>query len=693
MKKVVLLSFILCCCISVGFSQSMHLEPFGASPRDVEADTVGATNYLGLFDRAYSGLLNVGVETRMYFRGTFVDSSLTDVVWTVVTAPEASAATIGTPVEIDTATEAAAFTPDVAGTYKISFVEGTFGDTVTINAGTYVGIEDGNCGLCHSSTLAEWEMTGHYSIFEDGMNGIASSHYGGSCISCHTTGYDANASNDGFDDRRQTVWYLSADTTFIYPDSTTLVDFYGDITDGHLFDGVYDSLEVFFPNSMKLARIQCESCHGPGSAHNGATADAKMVSPLSADNCAICHDSGTHHLYPEQWDASGHASSEPISEHSATSSSCGVCHNGEGFIQNVKGETVSLTEYVPITCATCHEPHDATNEHQVRTVTATLASGEAVTGAGSGALCMNCHHQRRDDVIEYTTAPVSSSHFGPHYAPQADILMATNVITFGQVLPTSPHLSATENACVDCHMYPGHVDDDGNVIYMGSHTFSMTQDTVDNVAACSPCHGDIGVGDSFDEKPFYISGVIDHDGDGVDEGLQGEVHGLLDTLAALLPHAETVAGYDAHDAVDSSWTTLQLQSAFNYQMVYHDHSYGIHNPAFTVAVLKTSIAALRGTLSIDSEEEIVPLEYALAQNYPNPFNPTTNINFRLKAAGDVTLVVYNTLGREVMRVVDQPLAAGKHSVALDARRLASGVYFYRIRANEFTAIRKMVVMK
>ena len=350
-----------------------------------------------------------------------------------------------------------------------------------------------------------------------------------------------------------------------------------------------------------------------------------------------------------------------------------------------------MTEYVPVTCATCHEPHDVTNEHQVRTVTATLASGEAVTGAGTGALCMNCHHQRRDDVIEYTTAPVSSSHFGPHYAPQADMLMATNVITFGQVLPTSPHLSASENGCVDCHMYPGHVDDDDNVIYMGSHTFSMTQDTVDNVAACSPCHGDIG--DSFADKPFYISGVTDHDGDGVAEGLQGEVHGLLDTLAALLPHAETVAGYDAHDAVDSSWTTLQLQSAFNYQMVYLDHSYGIHNPAFTVATLKTSIAALRGTLSIDGEEETVPLEYALAQNYPNPFNPTTNINFSLKAAGDVTLIVYNTLGREVMRVIDQPLASGKHNVTLDARRLASGLYFYKIRANEFTAIKKMVVMK
>ncbi|UCH61818.1 MAG: T9SS type A sorting domain-containing protein [Fidelibacterota bacterium] len=683
MKRVILLGFVLCCSISVAASQELVLEPFGVSPRDVEADTVGVPaprTYLGILDRAYDGLLNVGVETKMYFKGS-KDSTLVSTSWDV-TGPTGSTADVSAAAAIDSASEVVSFIPDSAGTYTIVFTDESVSDTLIVTAGTYVGIAAGNCATCHASATADWEETGHYSIFEDGMNGIASSHYGPTCISCHTTGYDANADNDGFDDRIQTVAYLSKDTTFVFPDSTTLVDVYGDVSGGHLFDGVYDSLLIFFPNSMKLARIQCESCHGPQSTHQKA-------SSLSTDGCAICHDSGTHHVYPEQWDASGHA--HVPSYPGGARTNCEGCHSGNQFIQFVKGETITSQPTTDITCAVCHEPHDDTNEHQLRTVSATLASGETVTGAGSGALCMNCHHQRRDDVIEYTTAPVNSTHFGPHYAPQADMLMATNVITFGQVLPTSPHLAATENACVDCHMYPGHADEDDNVIMMGSHTFSMSSDTVDNVVTCAPCHGDVG--DSFADKPFYLSGVTDHDGDGVAEGLQDEVHGLLDTLAALLPHADTVAGYDAHDPVDSTWTTLQLQSAFNYQMVYHDHSFGIHNPAFTVATLKTSIAALRGTLSIDGDEEIVPLEYTLAQNYPNPFNPTTTINFSLKAAGDVTLIVYNTLGREVMRIIDQSLAAGKHSVALDARRLASGVYFYRIRVNEFSAMRKMLVMK
>jgi len=283
MKKVVLLSFVLCCCISIATSQELVLEPFGVSPRDVEADTVGVPaprTYLGILDRPYNGLLNVGVETKMFLKGHFKDSTLTSLVWSVA-GPTGSDADVSTPVEVDSATEVVSFIPDSTGTYTIVIEEGTYADTVTITAGTFVGIAAGNCAGCHASATADWEETGHYSIFEDGMNGIASSHYGSGCISCHTTGYDSDADNDGFDDLTQMVDYLGKDTTFVFPDSTTLVDVYGGAVDGHLFDGVYDSLEVFFPNSMKLARIQCESCHGPQSTHQGA-------SSLSSDGCAVC---------------------------------------------------------------------------------------------------------------------------------------------------------------------------------------------------------------------------------------------------------------------------------------------------------------------------------------------------------------------------------------------------------------------
>ncbi|MFC1564429.1 T9SS type A sorting domain-containing protein, partial [candidate division KSB1 bacterium] len=88
-----------------------------------------------------------------------------------------------------------------------------------------------------------------------------------------------------------------------------------------------------------------------------------------------------------------------------------------------------------------------------------------------------------------------------------------------------------------------------------------------------------------------------------------------------------------------------------------------------------------------------PREYGLAQNYPNPFNPVTEIKYQLPKASSVTLSVYNLLGQEVAKLVDMDMPAGYHSVKWDASRVASGTYIYKIVAGEFTAVKKMVVIK
>ncbi|UCH11451.1 MAG: hypothetical protein JSU61_06080, partial [Fidelibacterota bacterium] len=216
MKKAVLFSTLVCCLTSAGIAQTMVLAPHGVSPHDAEISEVD------IFDLTYNGLLNVGVGTQMYLRGFFDDSTLSGAAtWTILSAPTSSVATVGvTTVDLDTATQVTTFTPDLVGTYKVIFAEGLFADTVTINAGTYTGIDAGNCALCHDDAgddfkVTAWEGTGHYSLFEDGMNGIASDHYSSNCISCHTTGYDTNADNGGFDDITQTVEYLEKDTTFV----------------------------------------------------------------------------------------------------------------------------------------------------------------------------------------------------------------------------------------------------------------------------------------------------------------------------------------------------------------------------------------------------------------------------------------------------------------------------------------------
>lgn len=892
MKKLLTL-ITLFITASLLVAQTVTVTPYGVSPRDVAEDETG------VLTTAYNGLLNVGVETQMYLLAAVEDGDITQGYWTLVQKPVGSNAdfNIGI-VDTDAETDVIIFTPDIAGTYVVSFTLGQAVDQVTINAGTYVGIEDGQCANCHSGYAAAWEGTGHADMLERGLNGVASSHYGENCISCHTVGYDTNADNEGFDDRE-----------FVFPDE--------------LVEGTYDAMVTAYPEAMKLANIQCESCHGPGSAHYGNVADNKMVADLQSDNCAWCHDSGTHHVFPYQWDFSVHASGNTL--YSGSRTSCSPCHNGQGFVQWMKGEEQNVPDAIPITCATCHDPHSAENPHQVRSIAdVELGSGDMVTHGGNGKLCMNCHKSRRD-AIAYTTVDFSySSHYGPHHGPQADMLAGKNVPTFGVNLPSSPHLQALENACVDCHMAPGGHD---GIPTSGGHTFSMFDDQgVANVEPCVECHGEIG--ENFAEKKYYMNGVADHDGDGVDEGLQEEIEGMLEELALMLPP------YDELD-VDVSGTyeynDVEKQAAYNYLFVEEDRSLGVHNPAFAVSLLKATLEALEygaitagdmqsvtdipmdqgyqvrvvwtafgaddgvardqvttyavlrevaagaapvngkkytslaqipvtetavgsrfslnnemwdvvaevpafqfleyatvvptlennvvggdtawtnfkvigktesgivaetapmagysvdnlvpvppagflGTYSestnqvelvweeseetdfqyfavyrsntegfVPSEESLlattvapsyidatvsagnsyyykvaafdfagnqgettaevpiiitnlvdmsgIPTEYSLLQNYPNPFNPTTEITFGLPKQSDVKVTIYNTVGKQVAVLVDRQLAAGYHQYTFSASNLATGVYFYEIKADNFHNVKKMLLVK
>jgi hypothetical protein len=91
--------------------------------------------------------------------------------------------------------------------------------------------------------------------------------------------------------------------------------------------------------------------------------------------------------------------------------------------------------------------------------------------------------------------------------------------------------------------------------------------------------------------------------------------------------------------------------------------------------------------------EGAPTVYRLEQNYPNPFNPVTTIRYELSRASYASLKVFNMLGQEVRTLVDGQQPAGMYEVGLDARGLASGVYVYRLSAGEYSATRKLVLLK
>jgi len=89
----------------------------------------------------------------------------------------------------------------------------------------------------------------------------------------------------------------------------------------------------------------------------------------------------------------------------------------------------------------------------------------------------------------------------------------------------------------------------------------------------------------------------------------------------------------------------------------------------------------------------LPVSYQLGQNYPNPFNPATSFQYTLRDNVAVLLKVYDVLGREIKTLVEQVESAGTHAVNFDASSLSSGVYFYRLQAGSFVAVKKMLLMR
>ena len=89
----------------------------------------------------------------------------------------------------------------------------------------------------------------------------------------------------------------------------------------------------------------------------------------------------------------------------------------------------------------------------------------------------------------------------------------------------------------------------------------------------------------------------------------------------------------------------------------------------------------------------LPTEYVLTQNFPNPFNPSTKIAYQIPEGGNVSLKVYDMLGKEVTTLIEEFKDEGRYEINFDASKLASGIYIYQLIANNYIATKKMILMK
>lgn len=112
----------------------------------------------------------------------------------------------------------------------------------------------------------------------------------------------------------------------------------------------------------------------------------------------------------------------------------------------------------------------------------------------------------------------------------------------------------------------------------------------------------------------------------------------------------------------------------------------------------TGGTGMSGVITVQSASGItdnksVVEEFKLFQNYPNPFNPTTNISWQAPIGGRQILKVYDILGNEVAKLIDEFRAAGEYNLNFDASALTSGVYFYRLQVGQYISTRKMLILK
>lgn len=488
----------------------------------------------------------------------------------------------------------AIFMADVEGVYELTLTatdaDGNVGEeTWVVYATTYVGSgyldgpedEQTQCIDCHEDYAEGWMATRHSMTFVDTLNGDLSDHFGPDCVYCHTTGFNnrPEAVNGGFDD-------LAAEHGWTLPED--------------LMAGGWDAFVEEYPEVAAMANVQCESCHGPGYLHvfEATRRESMIGTGLAYGTCAQCHAEEPYLTVPLQWEASGHAD---ITSRSFTypigpeRGSCVQCHSGVGFIDFAAGlpQDELRTDYQPITCAVCHDPHNVENPNQLRVFdTVLLPDGTDVADAGASATCMSCHNARRDANATVQGAVEGGRFSTPHYSTAGELMNSTGGYTWGEDVPTTTHGTVLEDSCIDCHMStsPGR-DADGNPLpghnTVGGHSFAMVDDDgFEHIDACQSCHDNTT---SFDFEAFR-----DYDGDGTIESNREEIAGLRELLEGALVEAGVgVLDHHPYFEIPEGADENTYGAVWNLKFTESGGS-AVHNLRYTVGLLQLSYERLMG---------------------------------------------------------------------------------------------------
>lgn len=312
---------------------------------------------------------------------------------------------------------------------------------------------------------------------------------------------------------------------------------------------------------------------------------------IDAEECQTCHN-GYLEQAEGEWANSLHASGSSVDYTNRGGTDCTRCHNHYGFLEYLAtGEVQGPYDNVSsINCFTCHSPHER-GDLSLRVETAvTLAEGDTYD-YGEGNLCAQCHQARTYPTSIGDNFFISSSHWGPHHGPQADVLASVIGYEYaGYTYNTTNHAGALENSCIKCHMgNPSQHSGYG----VGGHSFNIQDEEGNSIAGvCAECHAG-----ADDEGVIDFTADADYDHDGVVEGYQTEIAGLLDSLGVLLEDAGTIS--DGHPVRDTVALAGVAGATWNYLVVEEDQSHGIHNFRYLQGLLQSSIEYMNSVPAVN----------------------------------------------------------------------------------------------
>jgi predicted CXXCH cytochrome family protein len=395
------------------------------------------------------------------------------------------------------------------------------------------------CGNCHISFQGQWEETAHAQAWATLQNSGSAQAF---CENCHTVNQLGNLTEEA---------------------------------------GGYATTK-----DTRYHNVQCESCHGPGLAHVQNPGDDNVpLAPLAvgvdmSTGCGECH-SGAHHPFVEEWSESGHG--EALA-YPAGRPECESCHSGEGALKAwgiraefaEKEETAQPNQHLAITCAVCHDPHDATNEGQLRFAVDVPNEEEN--------LCMKCHHKRGNPDM-------ASQQRGPH-SPEGPVLLGyggwwpPNLQFPGTgdtaVIIASHGSNANPKLCAGCHINAYAAVDPltGTEVFSTGHLF-----------AAIPCieNGVPVPGDCASSQRTYqtCTGAGCHGSENVARSLQQVAELRIDALADELGELIAAIPGTEFDANDGRYSTGE-GAKFNYELAIMRGSV-IHNPFLVEALLISTI--------------------------------------------------------------------------------------------------------